>query len=362
MVDLNFDRARPPAILDLTRVPELTRVGARGRPAARRRRRHLHADHRRARRPAARASRSPSRTVGSLQIRNRGTVGGNLATASPAGDGLPPLYAADAVVELASVRGTRARPGGRVRHRARSATALARRRADRRVLAARRGRPAAVRQGRHAQRDGDLRLLRQPRAVAGGAPRRDVHRLGRADADRAPPTPTRSSPACSTRRLCDPRALPDAALRPLRRARRAGRAADRRRARHRGLPPPRGRRARAADADLGLGDGCRRGADASTASGARSTAPGAARACSTRCASGSASPAPRTPASRASAAPARSTSTATLVCACLVLAAQAEGREVVTVEGLAPGDELHELQQAFVERRRRPVRLLHARA
>jgi aerobic carbon-monoxide dehydrogenase small subunit len=39
----------------------------------------------------------------------------------------------------------------------------------------------------------------------------------------------------------------------------------------------------------------------------------------------------------------------TLVCACLVLAAQAHGREVVTVEGIAPGDELHELQRAFVE-------------
>jgi aerobic carbon-monoxide dehydrogenase small subunit len=39
----------------------------------------------------------------------------------------------------------------------------------------------------------------------------------------------------------------------------------------------------------------------------------------------------------------------TLVCACLVLAAQAEGRDVVTVEGLAPGDELHEIQRAFVE-------------
>jgi carbon-monoxide dehydrogenase small subunit len=39
----------------------------------------------------------------------------------------------------------------------------------------------------------------------------------------------------------------------------------------------------------------------------------------------------------------------TLVCACLVLAAQAEGREVVTVEGLAEGEELHAVQQAFVE-------------
>ena len=39
-----------------------------------------------------------------------------------------------------------------------------------------------------------------------------------------------------------------------------------------------------------------------------------------------------------------------LVCACLVLAGQAEGREVVTVEGIAPSDsELHEVQRAFVE-------------
>jgi carbon-monoxide dehydrogenase small subunit len=38
-----------------------------------------------------------------------------------------------------------------------------------------------------------------------------------------------------------------------------------------------------------------------------------------------------------------------LVCACLVLAAQAEGSEVTTVEGLAPGDELHPVQEAFVE-------------
>jgi carbon-monoxide dehydrogenase small subunit len=39
----------------------------------------------------------------------------------------------------------------------------------------------------------------------------------------------------------------------------------------------------------------------------------------------------------------------TLVCSCLVLAAQAEGREVVTVEGIAEGETLHEVQQAFVE-------------
>jgi carbon-monoxide dehydrogenase small subunit len=38
-----------------------------------------------------------------------------------------------------------------------------------------------------------------------------------------------------------------------------------------------------------------------------------------------------------------------LVCACLVLAAQAEGREITTVEGLGRGEELHPVQQAFLE-------------
>jgi CO/xanthine dehydrogenase FAD-binding subunit len=109
MVELNFDRARPAAILDLTRVPELTtwapenggvRVGA-GVTYTRI--------------IAELGDRLPglaiaSRTVGSLQIRNRGTVGGNLATASPAGDGLPPLYTSGAVVEVASTRGTRQLP------------------------------------------------------------------------------------------------------------------------------------------------------------------------------------------------------------------------------------------------------------
>jgi aerobic carbon-monoxide dehydrogenase small subunit len=39
----------------------------------------------------------------------------------------------------------------------------------------------------------------------------------------------------------------------------------------------------------------------------------------------------------------------TLVCACLVLAGQAQGREVVTVEGLSEGDRLHPVQEAFLE-------------
>jgi len=48
-----------------------------------------------------------SRTVGSPQIRNTGTLGGNLGTASPAGDTLPVLVALDATVELASASGRR---------------------------------------------------------------------------------------------------------------------------------------------------------------------------------------------------------------------------------------------------------------
>lgn len=48
-----------------------------------------------------------AQTVGARQIQNRGTIGGNIANASPAGDSLPVLLALDAVVEVASLRGTR---------------------------------------------------------------------------------------------------------------------------------------------------------------------------------------------------------------------------------------------------------------
>ena len=48
-----------------------------------------------------------ARTVGSPQIRNAGTLGGNLGTCSPAGDGLPVLAALDASAEIASVAGRR---------------------------------------------------------------------------------------------------------------------------------------------------------------------------------------------------------------------------------------------------------------
>jgi CO/xanthine dehydrogenase FAD-binding subunit len=50
------------------------------------------------------------KNIGSPQIRNMGTLGGNIMTASPAGDSLPPLYILDAKVELAGKNGTRRMP------------------------------------------------------------------------------------------------------------------------------------------------------------------------------------------------------------------------------------------------------------
>jgi CO/xanthine dehydrogenase FAD-binding subunit len=111
MVDLNFGRSRPEAFLDLTRVEELA-VWDRDDGALR-----VGAGVSYARAITELGDRLPglaaaSRTVGSPQIRNRGTIGGNLGSSSPAGDALPPLYAAGADVELASVRGTRRVPIG----------------------------------------------------------------------------------------------------------------------------------------------------------------------------------------------------------------------------------------------------------
>jgi CO/xanthine dehydrogenase FAD-binding subunit len=110
MVDINFDRRRPGALLDLGRVPELRewgqddgriRLGA-GVPYA------GIIGNLGAQLPGLAMA---SRTVGSPQIRIRGTVGGNLGSASPAGDAHPPLLAAGAVVEVASAaRGTREIP------------------------------------------------------------------------------------------------------------------------------------------------------------------------------------------------------------------------------------------------------------
>ena len=108
MVELNFGRRRPAAILDLTDV-----AGLRG----------LDASGDRVRLGAATTYAQlqgladvlpglalAARTVGSPQIRNRGTIGGNLGAASPAGDCHPPLLASGAELVLQSASGTRRVP------------------------------------------------------------------------------------------------------------------------------------------------------------------------------------------------------------------------------------------------------------
>ena len=109
MVELNFGHRRPIALLDLTAVGELAGWSeAEGRL-------RLGAGLTYHRLLTELGDRLPAlamaaRTVGSPQIRNRGTVGGNLGSASPAGDAHPPLLATGAEVEVASVRGTRTVP------------------------------------------------------------------------------------------------------------------------------------------------------------------------------------------------------------------------------------------------------------
>ncbi|MEU8587528.1 FAD binding domain-containing protein [Streptomyces sp. NPDC048664] len=109
MVEINFDHRRPEYLMDLNRIGELgewevgedtVRLGA-SVPYTK----------------IMEQLRTPlpglalaSHTVASPQIRNRGGVGGNLGTASPAGDAHPALLAAGAEVEAESVRGTRLIP------------------------------------------------------------------------------------------------------------------------------------------------------------------------------------------------------------------------------------------------------------
>ncbi len=110
LVELTFGHSRPDALLDLSELAELRGVREEGgvlRLGAALTYTEAMASPVATRLPALAEA---SRTVGSPQIRNRGTIGGNLGTGSPAGDALPPLLAERAEVELTSVRGTRALP------------------------------------------------------------------------------------------------------------------------------------------------------------------------------------------------------------------------------------------------------------
>ena len=111
MVEINFDQRRPGQLLDLNRVTELyewevseesVRLGA-SVPYTR------IIENLRTELPGLALA---GHTVGSPQIRNRGSVGGNLGAASPAGDSHPPLLTAGAEIEAESVRGARRIPVG----------------------------------------------------------------------------------------------------------------------------------------------------------------------------------------------------------------------------------------------------------
>ncbi|MEW1748076.1 xanthine dehydrogenase family protein subunit M [Streptomyces angustmyceticus] len=109
MVEINFDHRRPEYLLDLNRIGELSewevgektvRLGA-SVPYTK------IMENLRGELPGLALA---SHTVASPQIRNRGGVGGNLGTASPAGDAHPALLAAGCEVEVESVRGRRMIP------------------------------------------------------------------------------------------------------------------------------------------------------------------------------------------------------------------------------------------------------------
>ena len=102
MVEVNFGYIRPEAVLTLRRVPELAestqnRIGA-------------GVTFRDLELSPHRALAQLARTIGSPQIRAAGTIGGNVATASPAGDSLPFLAALDAKIEVASTTEVRSVP------------------------------------------------------------------------------------------------------------------------------------------------------------------------------------------------------------------------------------------------------------
>ena len=103
MVEVNFRHRRPDHIIALRRVEELAELnGSIGSGVT----------WARLEEGPHKALAQAARTVGSPQIRAAGTIGGNLGTASPAGDGLPFLSCLEANIELRSAGGSRSLPIG----------------------------------------------------------------------------------------------------------------------------------------------------------------------------------------------------------------------------------------------------------
>ena len=188
-VSLNFGTLKDTRFLNLWRLDGAADDRGARRRAVDRRARDLHRSHPVAARPHARLPMlaAAAREVGGVQIQNRGTIGGNVANASPAGDTLPVLAAADAVVVLQSAGGTRRVPFTAFYTGYRQ-TVPPPGRADRRVRDPADSRAAVVPQGRHARGAGDLEG-RDGAASAGDRPR---IALGSVGADRRPAAADRS--------------------------------------------------------------------------------------------------------------------------------------------------------------------------
>ena len=105
MVEINFGRKRPEAVIAIDRIEELRDLSMNGtvRMGA-----GVTFTTMLGRDCGSSALREAARTVGSPQIRNAATIGGNVATSSPAGDSLPVLAALGATIHLRSTRGARA--------------------------------------------------------------------------------------------------------------------------------------------------------------------------------------------------------------------------------------------------------------
>ena len=104
------DRPQPPVLVDLTNIAELRGIAIE-RDCIRLGAAASWASIARADLPnSCRMLQQAAREIGSVQIQNRATIGGNLCNASPAADGAPPLLALEAQIELASPRGLRRLP------------------------------------------------------------------------------------------------------------------------------------------------------------------------------------------------------------------------------------------------------------
>jgi aerobic carbon-monoxide dehydrogenase small subunit len=309
MVELNFDRGRPDVLLNLNEVDEL-RGWSRENGSVRLCSGLTYSEAMEA--PLAEllpALAEAARTVGSPQIRNRGTIGGNLGTASPAGDALPPLLVEGASVELASVRGVR--------------TVLLR---DFLVGPKRNAaEPDELITAVRVERDGDRSLLARSRRRPGVWRAARVVRLGRAGR--------------RARRRSDRR---PGVVRPA-----GGRVGEphRRRARNGRLPTPCA--ARSGNEGAGTLPGVRITITINGESREADVWPGESLLFALRERLGL--PGSKNACEQGECGSCSVLLDGQLVCACLVLAAQADGHEVVTVEGLRCGEELHAVQQAFVE-------------